>query len=234
MDQILDRASEEATTLARAGFDGVLVENYGDLPFHKGRAPSETVAATAVAVREVRRSCAIPVGVNVLRNDADAALAVASSTGAAFMRVNVHTGSMFTDQGLIQGQAHWTLRKREMLKLEVSILADVMVKHATPPPGVTLEEAARDAWFRGMADGVILTGWETGLSVDLEEVRRVKEALSPNGKVWVGSGTTKETARKLLEAADGLIVGSDLQRGGVAGEGVDPDRLRAFMEGLGR
>ena len=54
----------------------------------------------------------LPVGVNVLRNDAAAALAVARVVGARFIRVNVHTGAMWSDQGLLQGRAHETLRRR--------------------------------------------------------------------------------------------------------------------------
>ena len=116
----------------------------------------------AVAVREIADSTSLPVGVNVLRNDAEAALAVAAAAGGRFIRVNVHVGSMFTDQGLLTGEAYKTLRKREALGLPVLILADVMVKHATPPPGLTLESAARDCWFRGLADALIVTGSETG------------------------------------------------------------------------
>jgi hypothetical protein len=234
MDEVLARASGEATLLANEGLDGVLVENYGDVPFFPDRVPPETVAAMAVVVREVVRCTPLPVGVNVLRNDAWAALAVAAGAGGRFIRVNVHTGSMFTDQGLLQGQAHQTLRQRSALGESLLILADVLVKHATPPPGLTLESAARDSWFRGMADGLVLTGTETGKPVDLEVLGKVKKALPEDAKVWVGSGATPETAQSLLQVADGIIVGSALRKGGAAGAGIDPPRIRAFMEALGR
>jgi membrane complex biogenesis BtpA family protein len=234
MAPVVERAVREAELLAGGGLDGVLVENYRDEPFFPGRVPSETVAAMTVVVGAVSESVDVPVGVNVLRNDADSALAVAAATGAAFVRVNVHTGSMFTDQGLIQGEAHLTLRKKAALALETSILADVMVKHATPPPGAHLEAVAKDCWLRGGADGLILSGTATGVPVDLEEVNRVREALPQEGRIWVGSGATPETAARYLEAADGLIVGSALQAGGVAGGGVEKERVKAFVEALDR
>ena len=234
MEDVLERAAAEARILAEEGLSGILVENFGDVPFFPVGVPPESVAAMAVAVREVVRAVPIPVGVNVLRNDAAAALAVATATGARFVRVNVHTGSMFTDQGLVEGRAHETLRLRRCLGAPVTILADVLVKHATPPPGTTLEGAARDAWHRGMADGLILTGAETGAAVDPREVQRVRDVLPPEGRVWVGSGVTPDTALALLEDADGLIVGSALQAGGLAGGGVERERVRELMRFLGR
>jgi membrane complex biogenesis BtpA family protein len=234
MAGVVDQATQEAELLVQGGMDGVLVENFQDAPFFPGRVPSETVAGLTVAVWAVMERVGVPVGVNVLRNDADSALAVAAATGAAFIRVNVHTGSMFTDQGLLQGTAHQTLRKRASLGLNTAILADVLVKHATPPPGTDLETAAKDCWFRGGADGLILTGTATGTPVDPEELQAVQEALPGDGRVWVGSGVTPETAAMYLKVADGLIVGSALQTGGVAGGGVETDRVKAFMEALGR
>jgi membrane complex biogenesis BtpA family protein len=232
MERVLERAGEEARILAESGLSAILVENYGDTPFFPARVPPETVAAMAVAVREVASSTDLPVGVNVLRNDAEAALAVAAAGGGRFVRVNVHVGSMFSDQGLLSGEAFQTLRKRAALGLPIPILADVMVKHATPPPGLTLESAARDCWFRGKADALILTGSETGRCINEDSLGRVRGALPPSAKIWVGSGATAENVSSLLESADGIIVGSALQRGGIAGGGIEGDRVRAFMEGV--
>lgn len=234
MAGVIRRAATEAELLAGGGLDGLIVENFQDAPFFPGAVPSETVAAMTMAVEAVRKRVEVPVGVNVLRNDAQAALGIAAATGAAFIRVNVHTGSMYTDQGLLQGEAHLTLRKRAALGVGTAILADVLVKHATPPPGTALVDAARDAWHRGKADGLIITGSATGAPVNLEELAEVKGALPEDGRVWVGSGVTPETAREYLEAADGLMVGSALQAGGVAGGGVEEGRVKALMEALGR
>ena len=99
-----------------------------------------------------------PVGVNVLRNDAGAALGIAAVTGAAFIRINVHAGTMWTDQGVITGRAHRTLRERAALGTDVALLTDVHVKHAVPAPGSALEDAARDLWERAGSDGLIVSG----------------------------------------------------------------------------
>ena len=243
MEPVLERAMADARSLAEGGVDGVLVENFGDVPFHPGPVPPETVAALALAVSRIQAvledqagredshppRAPLPVGLNVLRNDARAGVGIAAATGAEFLRVNVHTGSMFTDQGLLEGRAHETLRERTRLAPGVLLLADVHVKHATPPAGASLEEAARDAAHRGLADILVISGSGTGQATDPERIRRVRRAV-PETPVWVGSGADATTARTLVGAgAQGFIVGSALHRDGEAGRGIDPARVRAFV-----
>lgn len=229
MAAVLDRAAADARALRDAGFDGIMVENYLDAPFYPRRVPAETIAGLAVAAREVVQESGLPVGVNVLRNDGLAAVAIAAATGARFVRVNVHTGAMLADQGLLEGEAHDTVRLRARLAPGVAILTDVLVKHATPPPGVDLAQAARDSWHRGLADGLIGSGMATGAATDPARLDALKAAV-PDAPVWIGSGLTPESCADLLPRCDGAIVGSTLMVDGVGGRGVDPDRARRFVE----
>lgn len=227
------RAVADARALERAGFDGLIVENYGDVPFHPGDVPPVTVAAMTRIVSAILDAVSVPVGVNVLRNDARAALSIAAVTDAAFVRVNVHSGSMWTDQGLLTGAAHDTLRLRADLGADTAILADVHVKHAVPPSGTTIEQAAADAWHRGLADALIVSGSGTGLETDHRDVEAVARA-APDAPVFLGSGVTAETAGTLPTAARGAIVGSAVMRGGVAGSGVDESRAEALVRAAHR
>ena len=221
MDEVTARALADAETLTAGGLDAVLVENYGDAPFHAESVPSETVAAMAAVVSRVVSAVTVPVGVNVLRNDARAALGIAAAVGARFIRVNVHTGTMWTDQGIVEGRAAETLRARSCLGAEVAILADVEVKHATPLPGRSLEDAARDAWHRGLADALVVSGVATGAPTEPDLARRVSDA-APEAPVLVGSGVRPDTVLDLLNVAGGAIVGTALTREGRAGSGIGP------------
>jgi uncharacterized protein len=231
--EIMERAVTDAARLERAGFDGVLVENYGDVPFHPGEVPPVTIAAMTRIVSAVLDAVSLPVGVNVLRNDARAALSIAAITGAAFVRVNVHSGSMWTDQGLLTGTAHETLRLRAALGTGTAILADVHVKHAVPPGGTTIEQAAADAWHRGLADGLIVSGSGTGLATDPGDIEAVTRSV-PDAPIFLGSGVTEATAGALPPRARGAIVGSAVMRDGVAGSGVDERRAEAFVRAARR
>ncbi|HAX85755.1 MAG TPA: phosphorybosylanthranilate isomerase, partial [Cyanobacteria bacterium UBA11370] len=112
---VIDRAEQEATALASGGVDGVIVENFFDAPFTKNQVDPAIVSAMTLIVQRLMGLVTLPVGINVLRNDAQSAMAIATCVRAQFIRVNVLTGVMATDQGLIEGQAHELLRYRREL-----------------------------------------------------------------------------------------------------------------------
>lgn len=231
-DAVVERARADADALARGGADAVMVENFGDAPFAADRVDAATVAMmtrVALAVRDIAPT--LPIGINVLRNDARAALAVAAVVGAAFIRVNVHVGTMVTDQGPITGDARGTLLERNRLGARVAVAADVLVKHAVPLGDWTLEDAARDTHHRGRADALIITGRGTGLPIADDDLDRARAAV-PDAVVWVGSGTTPERAAALRGRADAAIVGTWLHEGADLSRPIDRHRVRAMREAL--
>ncbi len=229
LEAVLRRALDDAVALAEEGADGVLVENYGDLPFGKGPVGPETVAAMAIVVRAVAQAVPVPVGVNVLRNDPRAALAIASAAGARFVRVNVHSGVVVTDQGIVEGRAAETLRYRRWLGAEsVRLLADVAVKHAAVLGDRPLEELARETAYRGLADALVATGAATGSPPRADDLRRLRAAV-PDRPLFIGSGLDPDNAPSLLPLADGAIVGTCLKEGGETAAPVDRQRVRRLM-----
>ena len=233
MQDVTRRALQDAAVLEQAGFDALLVENFGDAPFVPERVPPVTVAALTAVLTRLSEATRLPFGVNVLRNDAASALGIAVATGARFIRVNVHSGAMLTDQGWISGRAHETVRQRAQLNAPVAICADVLVKHATPLPGVDLVELARDTRLRGQADVLIVSGTATGAPTNPERARLVKRAL-PDAPVWIGSGVNADTVNELLSIADGAIVGSALKLDGTITNPVDPKRAQTLIRAAGR
>ena len=156
-------------------------------------------------------------------------MAIATITDANFIRVNVHAGAMLTDQGIIQGKAHETLRYRSLLKSEVKIFADIAVKHAMPLAPIDILASAEDTYHRGLADALIVTGTATGRSTDLGQLETVKSAI-PQASVFVGSGVTTDNLAEVLQYADGVIVGTSIKRDGVTTNVVDADRVRALIK----
>jgi uncharacterized protein len=231
---LVDRAAREARILAGAGFDAVVVENFGDTPFVPRDVHPVTIAAMtrcALAVADAAPSLAL--GINVLRNDARAALAIAAATAATMVRVNVHSGAMLTDQGLIEGRAHETLRERRALGLEhVRLLCDVAVKHAAPLAPRPLAEEVAELCERAGAEAILVTGHGTGAEPNHGELAEVLAAS--RAPVLIASGSTPANVAALLAVeADGrrphgVIVGSTLRDDGRAGAPLDPARAERF------
>lgn len=231
MDRVLDRVRRDAELLGAAGFDGVVVENFGDTPFHRGPVPPETVAGLTRAVDAARAELpdGVALGVNVLRNDARAALGIAAVGGLDFVRVNVLTGAAVTDQGVIQGDAAELLRARSRIAPGVKVFADAHVKHARPLAPRPLAEEACDLLERALADAVIVTGQRSGLGVAVHELGEVRRAC-PKALVLAGSGVTRSTADEILAVADGVIVGTAIEQGGRTGAPVDRHEAAAFVD----
>ncbi|OCQ99906.1 phosphorybosylanthranilate isomerase [Nostoc sp. MBR 210] len=230
---VIDRAEQEATALASGGVDGIIVENFFDAPFTKNQVDPAVVSAMTVVVQRIQNLVTLPIGLNVLRNDAKSAIAIASCVRAQFIRVNVLTGVMATDQGLIEGEAHQLLRYRRELGSDVKILADVLVKHARPLSSPNLTVAVQDTIERGLADAVILSGWATG-SPPTEEDLELASGAAKGTPVFIGSGADWENVATLLQAADGVIVSSSLKRHGRIEQPIDPIRVSQFVEAAHR
>ena len=229
MEAILRRALDDARSLEQGGLDGAVVENMGDAPFYPDRVPAYVVAELTAFASEIGRITKLPLGINVLRNDGSAAVAVAHAVGARFVRINILCGVRATDQGLVSGKAHEVLRDRMTLgATSVRILADVDVKHSRPVGDPDLQGEVRDCLERGGADGVIVSGSRTGSPVDLEGVRLAKECAR-GAPVWVGSGVTMNNVEQIYPEADGLIVGTAFKVDEVTANPVDPERVRSLV-----
>jgi len=228
--QVQQQAQDDATALVEGGVHGLMVENFGDTPFYRDAAPSETIAQMAVVAGEIRRRFpSVPLGVNVLRNDGTGALAIAQAVGAEFIRVNILCGARLTDQGVIQGNAADVMRCRARLHAtDIKVLADVHVKHSAPLAESSLEEDIADMLGRGHADALIVSGAATGKPTPIRSVRSAKIAAQ-GASVWVGSGVGPDTAEELAAEADGLIVGSMFKKDGVPSNPVEIKQVRELM-----
>jgi membrane complex biogenesis BtpA family protein len=230
VDLVYRRALQDARAYGSAGFDALIIENHGDIPFLKPeKIGPETAACMAVASEIVRREVGLPIGINVLANGAITALAVAKAAGATFIRVNQWANAYVANEGLIEGPAAEAMRYRGNLRAnDVHIFADVHVKHGAHAITAdrSIAELSRDVEFFN-ADVAIATGQRTGDAATPEENMAIKEATTL--PVFVGSGVSIANVRTTLSIADGIIVGSSLKKDGVWWNEVDPARAEAFI-----
>jgi membrane complex biogenesis BtpA family protein len=231
-DDILSHALSDLNSLIESGVDGVLVENFHDYPFPKCEIPLPTLIPFTLLAQRIVQQSSVPVGVNLLRNACEQALTVASFTGADFIRCNFFTGVYITDQGLIEGCAASLKRYQKQLQgfktiSNPKIFADIHCKHAAPLSSRSLDLEVQDAFERGMADSIIITGERTGLPTKIKDLQLLQsKGLAP---IIIGSGLTSENVDQLMPLAHGAIVGSSFKKDGLLSNPIDSKKVEQFM-----
>src|ERR1700719_3061454 len=235
VEAIYARALADARAYADAGFDGLIVENHGDIPSSKpDDIGPETAAHMAIASDRVRGETGLPIGINVLANAALQALAIASAAGARFVRVNQWANAYVANEGLIEGAAAKAMRYRSLLQAQdVKIFADAHVKHGAHAivQDRPIGELVRDVEFFN-ADVVMLTRQRTGHTADFDYLRKIRAAASL--PTLVGSGVDAGNVSDILSIVDGVIVASSLKVDGLWWNPVDRDRAKQFVARAGK
>jgi hypothetical protein len=231
-DAVIEAAVADARIWQEAGAHGLMMENFGDVPFFKDNVPSETVEAMTNVAGAIRSAVPeLPLGINVLRNDGLSAVTIAAAVGASYIRVNVLSGAAVTDQGLIEGRAAEIMRYRQAVGADIKVLADVRVKHAAPLAERPLQDEVAELVHRAGADAVIVSGSGTGKPTDPSHAAEVKR-YAGDTPVLIGSGADADSIPQLKGACDGFIVGSAAKPGGKIDEPVDLSLAKQITQGI--
>ena len=228
LSDTIDAALADARVYEQGGCAALIVENFFDAPFFKDQVGPETIAAMARIATLIRQQTKLPLGINVLRNDAISAMAIAAACDCQFIRVNVLAWAMLTDQGVIEGKSAQLLRFRAQLQAPVLVLADCLVKHAVPLAPQSMTFVAMDTWERGGADALIISGVGTGKATDEDDVRQARIG-APDAPLLIGSGVSEQNIGSLLTVADGAIVGTAFKVGGQITQPVELARVERLV-----
>ena len=231
INEIIDIAVSEAIIFEENGFDGVIIENHGDIPFLKPNMIGfETVSIMTSVSVSVKREIKLKTGINVLANGASQSIAIAKAINADFIRANQWVNAYIANEGFIEGEASRVLRYRKNINAEdVKIFSDVLVKHGSH--AITNDRDAGEQIFDSIwsdSDAIIITGNRTGDAVKKEEVINFKgKSQLP---VLIGSGVNIDNVKNLLSVCDGCIVSSSLKKNGLWWENLDKEKVKLFVD----
>lgn len=227
VEAILGQARKDLLALQEARVDAVMFGNENDRPYEL-RVDVASPTAMAYIIGRLREDITVPFGVDVLW-DPISTMALAAATGARFAR-EIFTGVYGSDMGLWEGHAAEALRyRRRLARDDLFLLFNISAEFASPLDSRTVAERARSAVFSSLADAVLISGPITGEPTPLEDLREVKQAL-PNTPVLANTGVRHDNIAKVLEIADGCVVGTALKENGDTWSPVDPDRARSFVD----
>jgi uncharacterized protein len=226
VDGIVESLARDVTALQEAGVHGLLFCNEHDIPYQLEVGP-EAVAAMAAAIGRLRGALRLPFGVDLLW-DPRAALAVARGTGASFVR-EVFTGVYDSDLGLMAPRLGDLAAFRHAIGADdVALFANITPEFSRSVSGRPVAERARSAAFLGV-DALLVSGQMAGVSAEPDDLREAKQA-APQVPVLANTGVTEDNVGRILEVADGVIVGTSLKVDGNLWNPVDPARARRLVE----
>lgn len=230
IDALEATVRREAAIYREQGVHGIMLENMHDVPYLKGHAGPEIVAAmTRMALAAKDASGGLPGGLQILAGANREALAVALAAGLQWIRAESFVFAHVADEGYIEASAGELLRYRRMIGAgHIEVWTDIKKKHSshaiTADVGLgTMAETVE--FMRGSA--VIVTGGSTGhapAAADLAEARAYTRL-----PVLLGSGITADNLPGYFEAADGFIVGSHFKDQGHWTQPVVAKRVANFM-----
>jgi len=239
-EDVIEYAVNQARVYESSGFDGVIVENYGDKPYSL-RASVGQVAAMVRIVSSVVKSTSIPVGVNMLRNSGYEAFYVAYVSGARFIRVNSLCEMRISQEGILRPEARRLSRALEELLAyddlysgRLAVMADIGVKHSSPlVQSQSLQDIVRDCIERSGIPvySLVVTGARTGEEPGYDRVEEALPVARDLGvQLYIGSGVTHTNITKYWSIADGFIVGTSVKIGGRTENPVSEEKATALAK----
>ena len=229
LSEVIEWAKRDLLSLQNGGVDGVIFSNEFSLPYLT-KVPIVTVATMARIIGELIPHIKVPFGVDVLW-DPIATIDLAVATGAKFVR-EVFPGVYASDFGL------WNLNYGEIARhrkyvgaQEVKMLFNVVPESAKYLAEREILQIVKTTLFNHRPDALCVSGLTAGSPVDLNALLSVKDMASQVGvAVFANTGVTVHNVDKMLEVADGAIVGTAFKYEGKFENHVDEKRVREFME----
>lgn len=226
-EAIVEAVRRDVEHLVAGGVDAVMFCNENDRPYQL-KAGLEASAMLGRVVAECRPRN-IPFGVDFLW-DAMAAMAVAATSGASFIR-EVATGVYESDMGIWAPDAAQLLRyRRNLHATDIAVLMNITPEFASSIGTRSVGQTARSVVVSSLADAILVSGPMAGAEPDMKTVREAKEAVGEECAVLVNTGSKSTNIAEFFSVADGCIVGSDLKVDGHTWNPVDPSRVARFIE----
>lgn len=226
MDWVLEKAKVDLDALQEGGVDAIMFSNEYSFPYLK-KVKTETTAAMARVIGELRRDITVPYGVNVLW-DPVASLDLAAATGAKFVR-EIFTGAYASDFGVWDTDCGATVRhQREIGAENVKLLYNIVPEAAKYLADREIESITKTTVFNCRPDALCVSGATAGSATNPDILKRAK-SVAGDTVVLANTGCRKDTIENFLKIADGAVVGTTFKVDGKFENGVDKKRVQEFM-----
>lgn len=230
IELITEKLLEEVDMYNKYRFDGVILQNFYDIPV-KQTAAIEAIAYMTHFADAIKREFPAQILGVLMLWDGCASLAVADAAGADFVRVeHAYIGAEVTSAGILEGQCVEINQMKKRLGTKIPVYADVYEPHSVQLGAKPFEDAAYDTVCQCFADGLFLCGKNVEESLSL--IKKVRKKI-PAAHVILGGGSTGDNVQELLQEYDGVCVGAWIKDGDLLNP-VSPERAKRYMDEVER
>ena len=227
MEKNIEMAREEFLALQEGGVDAVMFSNEFSLPYLTKVEPV-TTACMARIIGELKKDIKIPFGVNMLW-DPYASLDLAAATGAKFIR-EIMSGVYASDFGLWDTDPGNIVRHQMRLGLrDCKLLWNIVPEASKYLADRPIEQIAKSTVFNNKCDVICVSGITAGAAADTEVLAKVKNVI-PETAVFANTGCKVNTIERILNIADGAVVGTTFKKDGLFDNHTDYNRVKEFMD----
>ena len=227
MDKVYESAYSELKGLQDGGVDTVMFSNEFSLPYLTD-VRTETVAAMAAVIGQLKPHIKVPFGVNVLW-DPFKTIDLAMAVGAKYVR-EIFTGVYASDFGIWNTNCGAVVRHKMAIGAEnVKMLFNIVPEAAVYMAERDIVSIARSTVFNNGPDALCVSGLTAGAETDAAILKQVKDAV-PDTLVLANTGCRIDNIEKQLAIADGAVVGTTFKVDGKFANTVDTARVTAFMD----
>lgn len=227
MEKVLEMGRQDLLALQEGGVDAVMFSNEFSLPYLTD-VKTETVAAMACVIGELKQYIKIPFGVNVLW-DPIKSLDLAAATGASFIR-EIMSGVYASDFGLWNTNTGAIARHKAALGLDhVKLLFNIVPEAAVYLGQRDITSIAKTTVFNNNPDALCVSGLTAGSETDTQILMVVKNQV-PDTVVLCNTGCREENIVRQLSHSDGAVVGTTFKYDGKFANKVDVNRVKSFMD----
>jgi membrane complex biogenesis BtpA family protein len=157
-----------------------------------------------------------------------ASIDLAVATGAQFVR-EIFTGVYASDFGLWNTNCGEVVRHQYAIGAQhVKLFFNIVPESAKYLVERDVVEIARTTVFNTRPDAICISGITAGAETSVETLSIVKKAI-PQTPVFANTGVRIENVERILNIADGAIVGTTFKVDGVFENPVDENRVKKFM-----
>lgn len=227
MDQVYEYTYKELKGLQDGGVDSVMFSNEFSLPYLTD-VKTETVAAMAAVIGQLKPYIKVPFGVNVLW-DPYKSIDLAMGVGAKFVR-EIFTGVYASDFGVWNTNCGAVIRHKMAIGADdVKLLFNIVPEAARYLADRDIVDIARSTVFNNRPDAVCVSGLTAGAQTDSAILKQVKDTV-PNTVVFANTGCRIDNIEQQLSIADGAVVGTTFKVDGKFENPVDSARVTTFMD----